>query len=694
MPKNRIVIVAADEKVSKEYKCQLEGIFGTKLEIELLSLEDDPEIFLGFDLILAASHAIYEDVKQKAPLNAKIISVIRNINTLELQKVFNIEPGNTALVVSNYLDAALETVNLLTELGLNHIKYIPYCPGCDLSPSLINSANLAITAGASGFVPIGLSRIVDLGLKVIDISTVVEIIINLGLPLERINVFTLRYMKEFIALNRKIGDLKYRLEAVLDASSDGIISLNSLGNIAFMNQTAETFLSPLKKMNIGTNIEEYTTNPLLLQFIMSFDERDSDVFKLNKRDVIVSKNYLKSADKITGTVVSFRYVSEILDIEKQIRRKLSSPGNIAKYDFSDIIGSSKRIRTAIAMTRKIARTDLSVLLLGENGTGKELFAQSIHRNSARREGPFVAVNFAALPENLIESELFGYEEGAFTGAKRGGKLGLFELAHKGTIFLDEIGDAPLSMQARLLRVIQEKEVLRVGGVSPIPVDVRVIAATNRNLKDMIEDNLFRKDLYYRINTITLSIPALRERKEDIPDIIEYYLNTLHARKTFSSQSLRILMEYDWPGNVRELQNLIYYVAELVDNDLIEVEDLPLDFYPGHRLPNSNQGNRRKEKEVSPSDSIVTTLDPYGDPRIFTFVLTELVTLEEAYLKASRSYLLDKLKHRGVPITDHTLRKVLKNLEEMDYIQIGSTKQGTRITLRGKEALTRLENTPS
>ncbi|HZK84309.1 MAG TPA: sigma 54-interacting transcriptional regulator [Desulfosporosinus sp.] len=599
MSKHRIVIVAADEKVSREYKSQLQGIFGSKIEIELLSLEDDTEIFLGFDLILAASQAIYEDVKKKAPLNAKIISVIRNINTLELQKVFNIEPGSTALVVSNYFDAAQETVALLTELGLNHIKYIPYCPGCVLDPSLLNSVNLAITAGASDFVPIGIHRIVDLGLKVIDISTVVEIIINLGLSLERINVFTLRYMKEFIALNRKISDLKYRLEAVLDASSDGIISLDLLGNIVFLNQNAETFLSPLKPINIGANIEEYTTNPLLLQFVMSVDERDHDVFKLNKRDVIISKNYLKSAAKITGTVVSFRYVSELMDIEKQVRRKLSSTGNIAKYDLSDIIGSSKRIRTAIDMTLKIARTDLSVLLLGENGTGKELFGQSIHRNSARREGPFVAVNFAALPENLIESELFGYEEGAFTGAKRGGKLGLFELAHKGTIFLDEIGDAPLSMQARLLRVIQEKEVLRVGGVSPIPIDVRVIAATNKNLKNMIEDNLFRKDLYYRINTITLCIPALRERKEDILDIINYYLDALHARKTFSSQSLHVLMEYNWPGNVRELQNLIYYVAELVDSDLIEVDDLPQDFYPEHHLPHSIQGDLQKGKEAPP-----------------------------------------------------------------------------------------------
>ncbi|MHB1654465.1 MAG: hypothetical protein ACYCVD_18635 [Desulfitobacteriaceae bacterium] len=193
MSKSRIVVVAADKEVSEGYKSQLESIFGDEIEIVLLSLDDDPEIFLGFDLILAANTVIAESVKKKAPLNAKIITVIRNINTLELQKVFNIEPGSTAIVVSNYLHAAQETVDLLNELGINHINYIPYCPGSKIEQSVLSTVDLAITAGASHFVPSNINGIVDLSLKVLDISTVVEIIINLGLPLERINLFTLRY---------------------------------------------------------------------------------------------------------------------------------------------------------------------------------------------------------------------------------------------------------------------------------------------------------------------------------------------------------------------------------------------------------------------------------------------------------------------------------------------------------------------
>lgn len=689
MSRNRMVIVAADEKVNIAYKNQLEGIFGDALEIQTLTLEDDPEKYLGYDLILAASQAIYDKVKKKAPLNARIITVIRNINTLEFYKVFNIEPGSTAIVVSNFLHAATETANLLTEIGIHHVNFIPYCPSSDIKPSVLDTVDLAITAGASHFVPTNITRIIDLGVKVIDISTVVEIIINLGLPLERINLYTLRYMKEFIDLNWKISDLKSRLEAVLDASSNGILALDLEGRIVFMNKNSEIFLSPNKPLKVETKVSESIKNINLIDFINRLDEHKSDVFQMGKKDVMVSKTYLKSANKITGTVISLSYVSEIQNIEKEIRKKLGRKGNTAKYNFTDIIGTSKSIRTVIEMAKKSSRSDLSVLLLGENGTGKELFAQAIHQNSSRRDGPFVAVNFAALPENLVESELFGYEEGAFTGAKKGGKLGLFELAHKGTIFLDEIGDAPLSLQARLLRVIQEKEVHRVGGVSPIPVDVRVIAATNRDLKRNIQHNLFRKDLYYRINTITLRIPPLRERLEDIPNIIHYSMQSLHAQKMFSEGAFRKLMKYHWPGNIRELQNLVHYVVELVEDTVIEVTDLPHDLFTEEDELTPIGYNASLQINEPPNS--LTVLEKKGDLRIFSNVLTELEAAERDYFKASRVYLTQKLSEKGIPITDNAMRKVLSTLEEMSYITIGNTKQGTKITQKGKELLNLLKD---
>ena len=678
--KYRIAIVAADEIIGMGFKNQLEVMFYGEIEIVMLSLQDNPELFLGFDIIVAASSAIYNEVKQKAPLNAKIVTVIRNLNTMELHKVFNIEAGIKALVVSNYYYAAKETVELLKEIGLNHIEYIPYSPEIKLDDSVLKSIDIAITAGASHYVPTEIGRIIDLGLKVIDISTIMEIIVILGLPLERINLFTLRYMKEFIALNRKIGDLKSTLIAVLNASSDGIMALDMEGNVIFKNSMIERYLENDKEINDNDNISGFIKNKNIINFIKSRDDKENDVFTINRRDVMVNKSYLSDNKKLTGIVISFNYVSEIQEKVDEIRKKLVSKGNVAKYDFCDIIGSSKSIKTVTAMAKKVAKTDLSALLLGENGTGKELFAQAIHRNSSRRRGPFVAANFAALPESLIESELFGYEEGAFTGAKKGGKRGLFELAHLGTIFLDEIGDAPLSLQTRLLRVIQEKEVLRVGGVSPIPVDVRIIAATNRDLKEMINLNQFRQDLYYRLNTITIKVPPLRERKEDIPYIINYYMRNLKQEKSFTKEAMDRLFKHDWPGNVRELENFIYYAVEIVDSNTIDVDDLPIDIC--ENLDRINLDNNAVK-------GIIENFEKLCPISVFTAILEELERADNSYVRAGRSYLLDRLLHRGINTTDSTLRKVLKELDRQGYINVGSTKQGTRITRQGKIILQEL-----
>jgi sigma-54 dependent transcriptional regulator, acetoin dehydrogenase operon transcriptional activator AcoR len=682
MLKNRIAVITADKKISRGYKSQLEDIFDQNIEIVILDLEDTPEAFLGFNLILVGSEELYDLVKMKAPLNAKIITIIRNINTHALHKLFKIESGSAALVVGSYLRTAQETIDLLNELGINHIEYIPYCPNYQLDSHNTSSINFAITTGSSSFVPRGIKKVVDLGFKVIDISTVLEIIISLGLPPDRINLLTLRYMKEFIALNRKISDLKYWVIGVLDASSDGIMALDAEGNIIFKNNNLEMFLDVKKAISVGENISKYISNINMLDFMKSKDSRRSDVFKINKKDVMINKNKLKSIKKISGTVFSFRYVSEIQDIEKEIRKKLNNKGNVAKYDFKDIIGFSKSIKLATDMTRKSSRTDLAVLFMGENGTGKELFAQALHRNSARRNGPFLAVNFAALAENLIESELFGYEEGAFTGARKGGKPGLFELAHMGTIFLDEIGDAPLSLQARLLRVIQEKEVLRIGGAGPIPVDVRVISATNKNLKKLIEKNLFRTDLYYRLNTIVIKIPPLRERKEDIPYIIEYYMNNLNSKKMFSEEAMKVIYKHNWSGNVRELENLVNYAVEIVDGDIVDLNDLPLDMYGDEEAVDNHSEIKYDILEI---------LSGTANLKLFAAVLEELQFAEGEYKRASRHFLFNKLSKKHIPVTDNILRRVLAKLAELDCVDIGSTKQGTRITGKGREILKRMKN---
>ena len=246
----------------------------------------------------------------------------------------------------------------------------------------------------------------------------------------------------------------------------------------------------------------------------------------------------------------------------------------ARHFFPDIIGESLAIRGLLGLIKKVAPTDSTVLILGESGTGKELVATSIFENSDRKNKPFIKLNCAAIPEELLESELFGHEKGAFTGATKF-KPGKFDMAHRGTIFLDEIGDMPLNLQSKILRVIQEKEFYRVGGSSTIKVDVRFIASTNKNLEKMVQEGSFREDLYYRLNVFTLHMPPLRERKEDIPLLVDYFLQNLSDKKVeISSVALQILMVYPWPGNIRELKNVVESAAVIAENGYIEPAQLP------------------------------------------------------------------------------------------------------------------------
>lgn len=251
----------------------------------------------------------------------------------------------------------------------------------------------------------------------------------------------------------------------------------------------------------------------------------------------------------------------------------------ARISFDDIKGDSEAMRGLKDTARRIARSSSTVLLTGETGTGKELLARAIHYHSDRRDSPFVAINCAGIPECLLESELFGYEEGAFTGARKGGKPGRFELAQGGTLFLDEIGDMPLHLQSKLLRVLQERAIQRVGGTGLIPIDVRLIAATNKNIEDMVEQGTFRRDLYYRINVIPLSVPPLRERPGDVEKLALFFLDkyrhvALRELGGFTSEAMDLLESYDWPGNVRELENAVEYAVNMETSTLIRKESLP------------------------------------------------------------------------------------------------------------------------
>jgi len=366
--------------------------------------------------------------------------------------------------------------------------------------------------------------------------------------------------------HRKAEYRDKRGQAVLEHIRDGIIVVNYRGRVTIYNPAAERILG-LPAAEVLHKPAQAITHPGFVAIYGGGAEASGDMQVLDGRQFVISRVPIQVAGEPAGLVITFQTVSAIMRLEEKIRRELHAKGLTARYSFSDIIGRSSAIREAVAKARKYARSELTVLVTGESGTGKELFAHAIHHYSPRQQGPFVAVNCAALPESLLESELFGYEEGAFTGARKGGKPGLFELAHQGTIFLDEIGELSVSLQARLLRVLQNQEVLRLGGDRLIPVSVRVVAATNRDLAAAVREGRFREDLYYRLNVLNLSVPPLRERLEDIPLLASHFLsNRGEVGVDLPPSCLQALTRHHWPGNVRELRNFLLKFMILADGE--------------------------------------------------------------------------------------------------------------------------------
>lgn len=290
-----------------------------------------------------------------------------------------------------------------------------------------------------------------------------------------------------------------------------------------------------------------------------------------------NKDFVEFIHRISELLIMKAHEEEQRRKLEQTVKQLQNDGYNMSFDY--IIGSSKEIKDIKEQAERFAKGNSTILLQGESGTGKELFARAIHSSSANAEGPFVAINCAALPENLIESELFGYEEGAFTGALKGGRIGKFELANNGTLFLDEIGEFPIHLQAKLLRALQDRKIQKLGGSKDIDVNVRIIAATNKNLEESVANGEFREDLFYRLSVIPIVIPSLRERRMDIVDLSAYFLHiysqALHKDIfDFEKASLNALLEYDWPGNIRELQNAVEYAVNITTGQYITINDLP------------------------------------------------------------------------------------------------------------------------
>jgi transcriptional regulator with PAS, ATPase and Fis domain len=382
--------------------------------------------------------------------------------------------------------------------------------------------------------------------------------------------------KNICDLSKREKERAERLKTVIDYSGEGIIALDRDGTTTTFNPTAEKIFNIPAENVVGKHITSFVENGGFGSIYEDGSYEAGKIFKVNNVQIFANRVPVIVDTEQVGTVITIQEVTNLQKIEQKVRTELYNKGMVARYSFKEIVGESQEIKDTIEKAKKYAQASTTVLIEGETGSGKELFAQSIHNASTRKDGPFVAINCAALPESLLESELFGYVEGAFTGAKKGGKPGLFELAHKGTIFLDEIGEMPLSLQSRLLRVLQEREVLRIGGDYILNVDIRVIAATNLNLYKMVKEHKFREDLYYRINVLNLKIPPLSQRKEDIPLLVKHLMGLMNKKhltkiREITENGMNLLKSYQWPGNIRELENFIEKMVILANGPVIDKE---------------------------------------------------------------------------------------------------------------------------
>lgn len=380
-----------------------------------------------------------------------------------------------------------------------------------------------------------------------------------------------------MALYKQTQRMAEQFNTLINSVREGIVAVDYHGKITHLNRSAEDLLMVKANLLNGSLVEEVfsgITMSTLLKMTKPYIEQD--IYYKNSQHTLHFMSTItevKYGEEVCGFVISIRSIGEMRKLAGRVIREER------KYTFDGILSQSAVITDIKKKMRRVATTDSTVLITGESGTGKELFARSIHQESIRKNAPFIALNCGSIPENLLESELFGYEEGAFTGARRNGKPGKFELANGGTILLDEIGDMPLHLQVKLLRVLQDFTIERVGGTKSIVVDVRIIASTNRNLEEMILANQFRSDLFYRLSVIPFHIPPLRERKEDLELLIHFFIEKYNVIlekyiQGYTNEALATMIEYPWPGNVRELENAIEYSANVCPDLLINVNYLP------------------------------------------------------------------------------------------------------------------------
>jgi len=625
------------------------------------------------DLVIFSSDLVYEEAKALVTLDSKVDIIVgkRTLNFDYLQDIISIPKDTKVLLVNDLEETSRELIKNLKTLGLNHLNYLPYYPSIKNQDKNIK---YAITPGEEKYVPNYIEKTINIGPRLFDFTTIAKILNYFDFLDEASCIFSDNYLHKLINLSKNLAlkkneteILKNDLKNILDGFKEGLLAFNLSGHVTLINNNLKKLLKIRHKNTKNIHLNELIYNKKLLSYLLNDQDNTPFVLTLEGQEIFVQKI---NSNESNNAVVSFKYDHQ-LPLGTQNTKELSK-GYSAKYRFENIIGESNEILKAKKIAKRLAPSDITILIEGDSGTGKELFASSIHNHSARGSEKFLAINFSALPDDLIESELFGYVDGAFTGAKKGGKKGLFEEADGGTIFLDEIGDVSFKVQTRLLRVLEEKEIMPIGSNKIIPINVRVIAATNKDLEERVSTNEFRKDLYYRLKMGYIHLPSLKERKSDIPSLAKHLIDQSTVNSiSLSENVVDFFKSYDWPGNIRELKNIITYMIAYSDKNYLTMEDLPQKYY---------------FKNVNSNEKPMTNDLNYQLDRNEIYILNCINDLIGSGTKPSRKKISVKSEADGFSLSINQVRRILNELEELDLIIKRKGRYGTNITQKGLEVI--------
>ncbi|MDR1836006.1 MAG: sigma 54-interacting transcriptional regulator [Fusobacteriaceae bacterium] len=659
------LILTHDRRMGQLFVDLLHRLFEDALHVNTYYLDEDIPFWNENDRARVVITSSYSgDIMSRIPVDRPVISASLTFQKQGLLALERFPAGTRALLVNTNNKTTVDTAILLYQKNIHNINFIPY--SADSPPYLdTQEIEIAVTPGEPQLVPPGIKRVVDIGDRMFDVSGIIEIAAYTGLEhmLQR---------KPFLDYNERIsggvgnaasslpgsGLLKYEYDAVMKMINIGILGSDAKNYIYACNNMAEFLLgkkrSDILYLDVRKIFPEFFPNPSAMKgapATFRYENTGNRVL-----DITVTPMFRE--DVFIGAMFMLLPAGENETLKSHIVSKFMQKGHQARYRFEHIIGRSAAIRQAICLAQKMAVVDFSVLITGQSGVGKEIFAQSIHNASRRFDKPFVAINCAAIPDSLLESELFGYEGGSFTGAKKQGKTGLFEAANNGTFFFDEIEELSPHMQAKLLRAIQERQIMKVGGDSVIEVDVRIICAANQDLLRLVRQGKFREDLYYRISTLPLELPPLKERENDLFLILDHFCHEIGASFILSAEARKCLAGYSWPGNIRELRNCVEYL-HCLKTGAIERK----------QLPPYVQSACEKAPQKSPT------------PDLFKAAASVLIEGP-----CGRGALRNKLQARGIILSEAQVRTLLKKMKQEGWVQSSGGRGGSSLTVFGREAL--------